>query len=185
MREQQRQTACPGPRKESGIRETNKQVKLIAMSLQTDIIFVAAIKSDASILGQLKAGDVYNTTIALPDEDLDNAPVPYCIVSQGEVVNDGTTKDDYEGDTDTVKITVEVAARTRAELGTLADKIRKAVRRYFIASEEGDEGHDMVPLDYQFSASPVNYDPLKPCYWMELIYQCDVNNNTTEDYEQD
>lgn len=184
MREQQRQTACPGPRKESGIRETNKQVKLIAMSLQTDIIFVAAIKSDAAILGQLKAGDVYNTTIALPDEDLDNAPVPYCIVSQGEVVNDGTTKDDYEGDTDTVKITVEVAARTRAELGTLADKIRNAVRRYFMASEEGDEGHDMVPLDYQFSASPVNYDPLKPCYWMELNYQCDVKNDSTEEDDE-
>lgn len=150
------------------------------MSLQTDIIFVAAIKSDTELLKQLAIGDVYNTTIAMPDEDLDNADVPYVIVSQGEVVNDGTTKDDYEGDTDTVNITIEVAARTRAELGTLADRIRKTVRRYFLASEEGDELHDMVPLDYQFSAKPVTYDPLKPCWWMELNYQCDVINDTTD-----
>ena len=154
------------------------------MSLQTDIIFVAAIKSDTELLRQLAIGDVYNTAIALPDEDLDNADVPYVIVSQGEVVNDEPTKDDYEGDTDKVSITIEVAARTRAELGTLADRIRKAVRRYFMASEKGDELHDMVPLDYQFSAKPVTYDPLKPCWWMELNYQCDVRNDSTEEDDE-
>ena len=154
------------------------------MSLQTDIIFVAAIKSDAELLQQLAIGDVYNTAIALPDEDLDNADVPYIIVSQGEGVNDGTTKDDYEGDTDSVNITIEVAARTRAELGTLADRIRKAVRRYFRASEEGDELHDMVPLDYQFSADDVVYDPMKPCYWRKLFYQCDVKNDSTEEDDE-
>jgi hypothetical protein len=155
------------------------------MSLQTDIIFVAAIKSDTALIQQLAARDVYNTAIALPDEDLDNADVPYVIVSQGEGVNDGTTKDDYEGDTDSVNITIEVAARTRAELGTLASRIRKAVRRYFRASEEGDELHDMVPLDYQFSFKPVTYDPLKPCYWMELIYQCDVKNDSIEEEDDE
>ena len=155
------------------------------MSLQTDIIFVAAIKSDAELLRQLAIGDVYNTAIALPDEDLDNADVPYVIVAEGDVVNDNTTKDDYEGDTDSVNITVEVAARTRAELGQMTDRIRKAIRRYFCNVTEEDECFDMVPLDYQFSAKPVAYDPLKPCYWRELNYQCDVNNDTTEDNEQD
>lgn len=151
------------------------------MSLQTDIIFVAAIKSDTELLRQLAIGDVYNTAIALPDEELDNAQVPYVIVSQGEGVNDGTTKDDYEGDTDSVNITIEVAARTRAELGTLASRIRKAVRRFFMNVTEEDDFFDMVPLDYQFSFKPVTYDPLKPCWWMELIYQCDVKNDSTED----
>ena len=154
------------------------------MSLQTDIIFVAAIKSDAELLGQLAAGDVYNTTIALPDEDLDNADVPYVIVSEGDVVNDGTTKDDYEGDTDSMLITIEVAARTRTEFGTLTNRIRRAVRRYFVASGEGDNMHDMIPLDYQFGARPVNYDPLKPCYWRELTYQCDVRNDSTEEDDE-
>ena len=149
------------------------------MSLQTDIVFVAAIKSDAELLRQLAIGDVYNTAIALPDDDLDNAEVPYVIVAEGDVVNDGTTKDDYEGDTDSVNISVEVAARTRAELGHMTDRIRKAIRRYFCNVTEEDECFDMVPIDYQFMAKPVNYDPLKPCYWRELNYQCDVRNDST------
>lgn len=155
------------------------------MSLQTDIIFVKAIKSDASILAMLKAGDVYNTTIAMPDEDLDNAPVPYAIVAFDGLVNDQSTKDDYEGDTDTVTVYIEIAARTRPELGTIAKKIRKAVRRYFMESDETDEDHGVVPYDYQFSASRVSYDPLKPCYWQTLTYQCDMNNDTTEDDEDE
>ena len=155
------------------------------MSLQTDIIFVAAIKSDAELLSQLAIGDVYNTAIALPVEDADNAPVPYVIVAEGDVVNDGTTKDDYEGDTDSVNITITVVARNREELVVLTNKVRKAVRRYFMNSTEEDDYFDLVPLDYQFTAKPVTYDPLKPCYWRELNYQCDVNNDTTEDDEQD
>jgi len=153
------------------------------MSLQTDIIFVAAIKSDTALIQQLAARDVYNTAIALPDENLNNAEVPYVIVAEGDVVNDGTTKDDYEGDTDSVNITITVAARTRKELVVLTNKVRKAVRRYFMDAKEEYDYFDLVPLDYQFSAKPVLYDPLKPCYWRELNYQCDVNNDTTEDNE--
>jgi hypothetical protein len=41
------------------------------MSLQTDIIFVKALRANADLMAQLAAGDVYNTAIALPDEDLD------------------------------------------------------------------------------------------------------------------
>lgn len=153
------------------------------MSLQTDIIFVAAIKSDAELLRQLAIGDVYNTAIAMPDEDADNAPVPYVIVAQGEVVNDDTTKDDYESDFDSVNITIEVAARTRKELGTLTDRIRKTIRQYFMSVTDDSDDYYLVPVDYHFSAKPVTYDPLKPCYWMELIYQCDVKNDSTEDEE--
>ena len=154
------------------------------MSLQTDIIFVAAIKSDNALIQQLSARDVYNTAIAMPDDDADNAPVPYVIVAEGDVVNDGTTKDDYEGDTDSVNITITVVARNRKELVVLTNKVRKAVRRYFMDVTEEDDYFDLVPLDYQFSAKPVIYDPLKPCYWRELNYQCDVKNDSTEDNEQ-
>ena len=51
------------------------------MSLLTDIIFVKALRSNAALMSMLPAHDVYNTTIALPDEDMDNAPVPYIIVT--------------------------------------------------------------------------------------------------------
>lgn len=153
------------------------------MSLETDIIFVRAIKSDAKLLRMLPAGDVYNTAIALPDMEADNAPVPYIIVSQGEVVNDIGTKDGYEGDTDSVTITIEVAARTRQELATMADGIRKTVRQFFENITDDDDDYNMVPLDYQFSARPVTYDQLKPCYWMELTYQCDVYTNLDKENE--
>ena len=84
------------------------------MSLLTDIIFVKALRADQSLMKMLPAGDVYNTTIALPDEDMDNAPLPYVIVSFDGLTNDQETKDDpYESESDTVSISIEIAAKTR------------------------------------------------------------------------
>ena len=146
------------------------------MSLQTDIIFVKALRANANLMKQLAAGDVYNTAIALPDEDLDNAPLPYVIVSFDGLTNDVETKDDpYEGDSDNVTISIEIAARTRTELGQLAEAVRSQVHDYFVNADPTDDDSDLVPLDYQFSAQQVNYDQLKPCYWQVLSYQCDTN----------
>ena len=58
------------------------------MSLQNDIIFVKALRANADLMAQLAAGDVYNTAIAMPDEDLDNAPLPYAIVTFDGLTND-------------------------------------------------------------------------------------------------
>ena len=146
------------------------------MSLQTDIIFVKALRANADLMAQLAAGDVYNTSIALPDEDLDNAPLPYVIVSFDGLTNDVETKDDpYEGDSDAVTISIEVAARTRTELGQLTEAVRRQVHQYFVDDDQTDDDSDLVPLDYQFSAQAVNYDQMKPCYWQVLSYQCDTN----------
>ena len=146
------------------------------MSLQTDIIFVKALRANADLMAQLAAGDVYNTAIALPDEDLDNAPLPYVIVSFDGLTNDVETKDDpYEGDSDNVTISIEIAARTRTELGQLAEAVRHQVHDYFVEADPTDDDFNLVPLDYQFSAQQVNYDQLKPCYWQVLSYQCDTN----------
>ena len=146
------------------------------MSLQTDIIFVKALRANADLMKQLAAGDVYNTAIALPDEDLDNAPLPYVIVSFDGLTNDVETKDDpYEGDSDNVTISIEIAAKTRTELGQLAEAVRHQVHQYFLDADPTDDDFDMVPLDYQFSAQQVNYDQMKPCYWQVLSYQCDTN----------
>ena len=146
------------------------------MSLQTDIIFVKALRANADLMKQLAAGDVYNTSIALPDEDLDNAPLPYVIVSFDGLTNDVETKDDpYEGDSDNVTISIEIAAKTRTELGRLAEAVRHQVHDYFVEAEITDDDFDMIPLDYQFSAQQVNYDQMKPCYWQVLTYQCDTN----------
>ena len=146
------------------------------MSLQTDIIFVKALRADEELMVKLAAGDVYNTAIALPDEDLDNAPLPYVIVSFDGLTNDIDTKDDpFESDSDAVNISIEIAARTRTELGQLAEAVRHQVHDYFVEAEITDDDFNLVPLDYQFSAQQVNYDQMKPCYWQVLSYQCDTN----------
>ena len=146
------------------------------MSLQTDIIFVKALRANADLMAQLAAGDVYNTAIALPDEDLDNAPMPYAIVTFDGLTNDIDTKDDpFESESDSVNISIEIAAKTRNELGQLASAIRRQVHQYFINADPTDEDYELVPTDYQFSAQAVNYDSLKPCYWQVLTYQCDTN----------
>ena len=146
------------------------------MSLQTDIIFVKALRANADLMAQLAAGDVYNTAIALPDEYLDNAPLPYAIVTFDGLTNDIDTKDDpFESDSDSVNISIEIAAKTRNELGQLASAIRRQVHQYFINADPTDEDADLIPHDYQFSAQAVNYDQMKPCYWQVLTYQCDTN----------
>lgn len=145
------------------------------MSLLTDIIFVKALQSNTTLLGKLAAGDVYNTSIALPDQDLDNAPIPYVIVSFDGLVNDQSTKDTFEGETDTVQISVEVATKNRKQLGELATLVRQTIREYFSEVDEDSEDADLVPYDYQFSADRVQYDPLKPCHWQILRWQCDTN----------
>lgn len=146
------------------------------MSLQTDIIFVKALRADEELMAKLAAGDVYNTSIALPDKDLDNAPLPFVIVSFDGLTNDVETKDDpYEGDSDDVTISIMIAARTRSELGQLADAVRQQVHQYFVDANPTDEDADLIPHDYQFSAQAVIYDSSKPCYWQVLSYQCDTN----------
>ena len=146
------------------------------MSLQTDIIFVQALRSDDTLMEALPAGDVYNTTIALPEEQAINAPVPYIIVSYDGMTNNEETKDSqYEGSEDTVNISIEVTAQTRKQLAELAIRARNTVKNYFISASDYDENFELVPIDYRLTASGVNYDPDKPCYWQTLSYECDTN----------
>ena len=154
------------------------------MSLLTDTAFVAAIRSNAGLLAMLPAHDVYNTAIALPEQKAANAPVPYIIVSFDGLQNEDDTKDNgYEGKPDKVHISIEIAANTRPQLGTIATMVRNTVRGYFENIEDTDELFNEVPEDYTFSAGPVTYDDSKPCYWQVLNFQCDTKN--VIDYEQD
>lgn len=145
------------------------------MGLQTDIIFTRALQSNSALMEQLPAGDVYNTSIPLPDEELDNAPIPFIIVAFDGLTNDQSTKDGYEGFYDSVTISVDVVAKTRKQLGELTEEVRSTIREYFENIEETDELFDLIPNDYQFSASGVQYDWEKPCYFQTLSWQCDVN----------
>ena len=148
------------------------------MSLITDAIFVKALRSNAALIALLPAGDVYNTTIALPEEELDNAPIPFVIVYFNGLQNEDQTKDDdFEAESDSVQIGIKIAAETRPKLGALAMAVRKTLREYFREHQGDDSDGDfaLIPDDMTLQAGAVQYDSLKPCYWQQLTYQCDTN----------
>lgn len=146
------------------------------MSLKTDIIFVKALQSNSELIEMLPAGDIYNTAIPVPDEDLINVPATYVLVSFDGMTNQGQTKDyAFEGDSDNVTISVMMCAETRSILADIADMVRDTVRDYFENLTDDDEDYSLVPHDYQLTADGVIYDADKPCYFQRLIYQCDTN----------
>ena len=83
------------------------------MSLITDKVFFNALMSNQSLV--LKVGSrIENTSIPVPDDQLDNEPVPYIIITFDGLMNDESTKDSsFEGDNDKVQISIEVTANDR------------------------------------------------------------------------
>ncbi|MBR3330138.1 MAG: hypothetical protein IKG25_02845 [Mogibacterium sp.] len=146
------------------------------MILATDSIFVTAVKSNSELV-EIVDGRIYGTAIPVPDEDIDNVPVPYVILTFDGLNNDTGTKDDrFESEYDHVNIGVEIAADTLENLHNLTKMVRETILGYFRENETAVE-------DYTFSADAIQYDSLRPCYWQALRYQCDVYN--LEDDEQE
>ena len=146
------------------------------MGLSTDSIFIYALSASEDIM-QAVDGRLYGTAIPLPDEEADNTPVPYIIVTFDGLNNQNQTKDDvYEGSYDTVNIGVEVTGKTIKDLHELTQAVRDTILGYF-------REHETAVSDYTFSADAIQYDSLKPCYWQTLRYQCEVYN--LNDDEQD
>ena len=151
------------------------------MSLATDSIFITALQSSPELMETITVyvskgvehrsehPRLYGTAIPLPEEEADNVPVPYLIVTFDGLNNDQTTKDDaYESDSDHVQIGIEATAPTLEALHTLTQKVREVVHSYFVEHETQVSG-------YQFRAEPIIYDEWKPGYGQVLRYQCDVD----------
>ena len=146
------------------------------MSLATDSIFVAAVQSNSDLV-EMVGGRIYGTAIPLPDEDLDNVPVPYVIVTFDGLNNDIGTKDDlYESQYDKVNIGIEVTGETLKGLHDLTKMVRDTILSYFRANRTAID-------DYTFTADAIQFDSLKPCYWQTLRYQCDVYNLQDDEQE--
>ena len=124
----------------------------------------------------LKVGSrIENTSIPVPDDQLDNEPVPYIIITFDGLMNDENTKDSsFEGDNDKVQISIEVTANDREELGDLTTEIRRTIISYFESDDHEKDDYDLIPEDYDFSASNVVYDTTKPCFTQTLTYRCDT-----------
>ena len=143
------------------------------MSLATDSIFVAALRGNSDLMDRI-GSRLYSTAIPLPDEDADNVPVPYIIVTFDGLNNEQTTKDNpFESDEDSVNISILCAAANRESLAELMQEIRTTVYEYML--EQRRIGVYLVD-DYTLSADAVQYDSFKPCYWQTLRYVCDVTN---------
>ena len=129
-----------------------------------------AIQSDASLMQKI-GGRLYGTAIPLPDENADNVPVPYIIVTFNGLTNDLGTKDDrYESRYDKVEIGVEVTAKTLDDLHVLTEMVRDTILSYLCSRTTAVD-------DYLFTAEGIQYDSMKPCYWQVLRYQCDTIND--------
>ena len=146
------------------------------MSLITDKVFYNALRSNADLMEQV-GGRIESTSIPVPDDEFENTPVPYVIITFDGLQNDGFTKDNsFEGDTDRVQVGIVVVADTRDDLGDIMQAIRAIIIAYF---EDGKnhtyDDYDLVPNSYTFSAGQIGYDPDKPCYYQTLTYNCDTN----------
>ena len=109
------------------------------------------------------------------DENEDR--VPYIIITLDGVTNDIGTKDDVEGDTDTVQIGILCVHHDRESLGALTEAVRKQCIDYLHLAEEGQVQTDdsIIPIDWTFTAEGVQYDEMKPCVYQQLHYSCDTN----------
>ena len=142
------------------------------------MVFFAALKASTEVEG-LTEGRIYNTAIPGTDDDVDNEPVPYIVVTYDGMNNEEQTKDDpYEGDTDIVSIGVEITANDREQLAALADSVRVAVSD-FVANYQPEENDandltDELPEGFTVSAQAVMYDPWKPCYYQVLNWRCET-----------
>ena len=160
------------------------------MSLSTDSIFITALHTNAELmedLGYVEASQttdgqpprLYNTAVPVPDEELFNVPLPYCIVYFDGLENDQGSKDErYESEYDKVNIGVQVVAKTPTQLHELTQKVRTTILDYF-------RNNSTSVVDYDFSAEAILFEDMIPGYHQTLRYMCYSLNNQEDEQEED
>lgn len=109
---------------------------------------------------------------ARPTIDEQEDTIPYIIIEPGGTTNISRTKDDsVEGQEDSVSVSILCVAESHDRLMDLCE----AVRDCCIEAWEAGANDPLTPVEWQFSASEEIYDPVKPCNFIRLIYQCTTN----------
>ena len=141
------------------------------MGLDTSTLFYRILSGNAE-LEKLTDGRIYSIAIPMPEENINKSLVPWVIILFDGLNNDDATKDDpFESSTDTVQISIEIAAQTPDDLMDLAQLVRDTIH------DEMVNGHTFDSIyDYKFSASAMQYDDLTPCFYTRLSYSCSVSN---------
>ena len=135
------------------------------MSLRTADFFSRALATSAAVTA------IVGDRIFLParptiDEEQDT--IPYIIIEPGGVTNDEDTKDDdVEGSEDVMSVSILCVAGSHDILIDLCE----AARARCIEAWRIDDDPD-CPIQWSFSASEEFYDPVKPCNYLTLSYQC-------------
>lgn len=143
--------------------------------------FIAAIRADRNLLDRLRSGakrisnGAHNQdqgerlfTVARPTQDDKEDLLPYIIVSPDGMTIEPSKDTVYADDTErVVTVSILLVERSFSELDTLADSTIEAVTGYFAATDT--EAYQM-----DLTASGVQYDPDKPCYYLTLQYRCHV-----------
>ena len=142
-----------------------------------DTVFVAAIEADEKLMEEI-GGRYWSIASAVPEDVfLANTEIPYLIVNfDGFTSNTGTKDDPFDCGDDNVNMSVTVAAETPEQLASLAAQVRRAIHDYLVA-HDGDDG---IPSSAVPGGGQKFYDDLKPCYGIDLTWQCAVDFDLTE-----
>lgn len=151
------------------------------MSLALDTVFVAALKADETIT-EIIGDRIWSIAAQMPEEAfLSNVDVPYLIVNFDGFSSEFGTKDDpFDSGEDTVNMSVTVAAENSEQLASLAAQVRRAIHDYLVAHD----GEDGIPSSTVPGGGQKFYDELKPCFGIDLTWQCVVSFDLTPDDDE-
>lgn len=139
-----------------------------------DVILYQALTADADLM-EAVGGRIQSTCF---EDEPDNTPLPYIIVTDDGFQNQQTTKDYlWESIEDRVQATIEIGAASKNEVQTLLKACRRAVENQI--SHLAEQG-EAIPQLEGLRSDGIAWDWMKPCYYTHLIYECTIN---TEDNE--
>lgn len=143
------------------------------MSLRIGSAFLAALRANADLqtmLGGMAAADDETYTgarifyVARMEADELQDRIPYIVVMPKGITTQGN-KDDYDAE-EVATVEVLCVATDGESLVELAEMVKTTIDD----SLQGDETYRID--DFAFSASAVQFDPDKPCFFQTLTYQC-------------
>lgn len=141
--------------------------------LNVDLFFHAALELSPDVINTL-GGRVFNT--ARPEIDEEEDRIPYVIISYDGGGSDGGTKDSRLSTLSSATVSVLIVAESRNDLARIANMVHSSIESAFRIAPEICKDRDWPFVIYSASesAGPVQLDPMKPCYFQTLTYQCNT-----------
>lgn len=145
---------------------------------QVDIIIYEALTADAELMDDI-GHRIKSTCFEVAPTEQDNVDLPYIIVTDDGFQNQVGTKDDlWESEEDRMQASIEISAKSPAQVKELVKRVRRTVNEYII--EMAEEGESIPELE-ALTSDGISWDWTKPCYFQTLTYQCIIQNEEYED----